>query len=207
MRNSFEILLEDIECQYLMQKDERLCWLLSTMGSIECSKHSDPFRFLVDEIIEQMLSVRVADIIRDRFYLLCEGDVSPDKILQLSIEQIRSVGISTQKASYILGLCAAIHDNRLLLPSLGCLSDEQVISELKKQKDIGTWTAKMFLIFVLQRDDFIPFEDTAFVRGMKGLYQNDDLSREEIIAICKEWSPYASIAARYIYRAVDMGII
>lgn len=82
-----------------------------------------------------------------------------------------------------------------------------MIYELTRIRGIGTWTAKMYLLFVLQRSDVLPVEDVAFLQGYKRLYRTDDVSKESIIKKCKKWKPYSSIAARYLYRAVDTGLI
>lgn len=91
----------------------------------------------------------------------------------------------------------------LLLPEL---DDESVIKQLTAIKGIGNWTAKMYLIFVLDRQDILPTEDVAFLQAYKWLYKTTDRSPASITNKCTKWKPYSSIAARYLYRALDSGL-
>jgi len=63
----------------------------------------------------------------------------------------------------------------------------------------------MYLIFVLDRQDILPTEDTAFIQSYEWLYKTTDRSKESIEKRCKKWKPYSSIATRYLYRALDAG--
>lgn len=63
----------------------------------------------------------------------------------------------------------------------------------------------MYLLFVLDRQDILPFEDAAFLQSYCWMYKTNDKTKEAIIKRCKKWKPYSSVAARYLYRALDMG--
>ena len=86
------------------------------------------------------------------------------------------------------------------------LPDEEAILALKSIKGIGNWTAKMYLIFFLQRQDVLPYEDGAFLQAYKWLYNTKIIKSESIARKCKKWRPYTSIGARYMYRALDTGL-
>lgn len=86
------------------------------------------------------------------------------------------------------------------------MSDQEIIRELTSIKGIGIWTAKMYLIFVLDRPNVLPYEDGAFLQAYRWAYKTDNLSPDAIKKKCKKWSPYSSIAARYLYRALDTGL-
>ena len=86
------------------------------------------------------------------------------------------------------------------------LSDEEVIASLTKLYGIGKWTAKMFLIFVLERPDVLPVEDGAFLQTYRWVYKMDDCSEKTVYKKCKKWKPYSSIASRFFYRALDAGM-
>lgn len=85
------------------------------------------------------------------------------------------------------------------------MTDKAALKELVSLRGIGTWTAKMYLIFVLDRQDILPFEDVAFLQSYKWLYKTEDVSTATIEKKCKKWKPYSSIAARFLYRALDIG--
>ena len=193
--------------QYLCQKDKRLAKVISMIGPITYEPYrNSPYSFLVHEIIEQMLSIKAGAKIYSRLEKLCCGNVSPESIITLSEEQIMSTGTSRAKANYILGITNSIKNGELNLNELETLSDQEIIKTLTKQRGIGNWTAKMYLIFVLNRQDVLPFEDVAFLQAYSWLYKTSDLTPKSVINKCKKWKPYSSIATRYMYRALDTGL-
>lgn len=205
MNEKFVITTTDESIRHLKKKDKRLAVIIDKIGDIECSCHEDPFSFVVEEIVGQMLSNKVADVICARLYALCNGEITPDSLLPVTISDLRSIGISNAKSEYILLFSDAVRSGRINLDMLPGLSDAEVMKELMSLRGVGSWTAKMYLIFVLRREDVLPFEDGAFMQSYKWLYGKDKPTKDEIIARGKRWSPYASIAARYLYRALDMG--
>ena len=94
----------------------------------------------------------------------------------------------------------------LVLEDLPDMSDTEVYKKLTKIRGIGSWTAKMYLLFVLDRQDILPIEDVAFLQSYRWMYKTDDVSKESVLKKCRKWKPYSSIAARYLYRALDMGL-
>ena len=192
--------------QYLCQKDKRLAKVISMVGDISYSVHEDGYSFLVHEIVEQMLSVKAGAKIYGRLEDLCSGNVTPQAISSLSDEEIRATGTASAKVSYIRGITDAIISGELDLSELENLSDKDVIKRMTSFRGIGTWTAKMYLIFVLNRPDVLPYEDVAFLQSFKWMYKTEDSSRTTVEKKCKKWKPYTSIAARYLYRALDMGL-
>ena len=191
------------QVMYLCSKDKRLAKVIDMVGEITYSTHNDGYAFLIHEIIEQMLSIKAGAKIYGRLSELCLGHITPESISNLSDEEIRGTGTSSSKVSYIRSLTQAVTTGRLILDKLPNLKDDDVITQLTAIKGIGQWTAKMYLIFVLNRADVLPIEDVAFLQSYKWLYKTDDVSKE---SIQRKWKPYSSIAARFMYRALDMGL-
>lgn len=193
--------------QYLCRKCKRLEKIIKTVGPITYKPHEkDAYTHLIYNIIGQMLSNKVADIISDRMRALCNDEITPRKISRLTDEQIRGIGISRAKIGYIRDVTDRVLSGELDFGRFPGLSDGEIINELTSIKGIGTWTAKMYLIFVLDRQDVLPYEDGAFLQAYRWAYKTDDLSPASIKKKCKKWSPYSSIAARYLYRALDDGL-
>ena len=92
------------------------------------------------------------------------------------------------------------------LSSLKELEDNQAMKKLVDIPGIGKWTSKMYLIFVLDRQDVLPVEDYAFIEAFEWVYKKK-YSTKEILNKCKKWKPYSSIAARYMYKIVDSGLL
>lgn len=199
--------LESDEIKYLCDKDKRLAKVISMIGPLEYTVHQDIFAFLVHEIIEQMLSVKAGNAIYNRLVDLCGREVTPERISKLSAEQMRSVGIAYKKANCILELSSAILSGTMDISTFDTLSNDMVINELTKIRGIGLWTAKMCLIFSLDRTDVLPYEDKAFLHSYRWMYNTTDTSPQGVVKRCSKWEPYSSIAARYMYRALDSGLI
>lgn len=196
---------ESESIKHLYTVDKRLERVISEIGHISYSTPQDDFTFLVSTIIGQMLSNSVADVLTDRFFDLCNGVITPASIKALTDDEIRGIGLAYSKARFLRNLSTAVTEGTLNFTELKSLSDPEIIKRLTTIKGIGMWTAKMYLIFVLDRQDVLPYEDMAFIQSYKWLYKADDLSKEAVERKCKKWKPYSSIAARYLYRALDMG--
>jgi DNA-3-methyladenine glycosylase II len=192
--------------QYLCDKDKRLAKVISMVGEIIYQPHKDGYSFLIHEIIEQMLSIKAGTKIYNRLQDLCGGEVTAEAVSKLSDEEIKSIGTANSKVTYIKNVTDAIISGELDLDAFSMLSDEEVYKKLTQIKGIGSWTAKMYLIFVLDRQDILPTEDVAFLQSYKWMYKTEDVSKLSVMKKCKKWKPYTSIAARYLYRALDAGL-
>jgi DNA-3-methyladenine glycosylase II len=199
--------LESLSVQYLCRKDKRFKKLVQMVGPIQYSLCADSnYSFLIHEIIEQMLSVKAGQKIYARFEELCSGEVNAARVSQLSIETIKEAGMSKSKARSILAVTSAIIDVTVDLDSFYKASDMEVVKQLTSIHGVGSWTAKMYLLFVLGRPDVLPYEDGAFLQTYRWLYKTTDCSPKAVEKKCQKWKPYSSIAARFFYRALDMGL-
>lgn len=191
---------------YLSKKDKRLAKLFEIIGEITYIPYEiEPFSFLVDTIVGQMLSQKAANCICERVHLLCNNNVTPNTVSNLSSEQLRSVGVSYSKSTYLLNLSNSVLDGTLNFEELRFMDDQTVFKKITSVRGLGSWSAKMYLIFVLNRQNILPFEDGAFLQSYSWLYKTDDLKPASIKKKCKKWEPYSSIAARYLYKALDNG--
>lgn len=190
----------------LCKRDKRLAKVISMVGSISYEIPSDGYAFLVHEVIEQMLSIKTAAKIFQRFEILCGGTVTPNVVSGLSDSEIKSIGTAKTKVRYIREITNAVLGSALDLEELSTLEPEAAFQKLTSIKGIGNWTAKMYLLFVLESPDILPYEDVAFLQSYRWMYKTDDVSKQSIIRRCSKWKPYSSYASRYLYRALDMGL-
>lgn len=95
-----------------------------------------------------------------------------------------------------------------LVPSLAeaaALDDESLIARLVAIRGVGRWTVEMVLIFTLGREDVLPVDDFGVREGYRLAAGLDEQPRPRALAeIGKEWAPYRSIAAWYLWRRADM---
>ena len=125
---------------------------------------------------------------------------------EITDEQIKAIGTSSRKIGTIRELTRRVQQRELDLYALEGMDDKSIIEHLTRIKGIGVWTAKMVLIFALDRQDVLPDEDVAFLQGFHWAYGGNNAQQKDVRLKCKKWHPYASIAARYMYRALDMGL-
>jgi DNA-3-methyladenine glycosylase II len=168
------------------------------------AQHTDPFRALIRAIISQQLSTHAAATIARRFEALFAGQPTPIDVGGTPDEQLRAVGLSTQKIRYIRDLCARIEGGLLPLDALDQMSDEDVITALTQVKGIGRWTAEMFLMFRLQRPDVLPVDDLGIVKAVQRAYRMRTLpSPQRLTRLGESWRPYRSVACWYLWASLE----
>ena len=192
--------------QYLMKKDKHLAKVIQMVGSVNYQLQTDAYAFLVSQIIEQMLSKKVAKVLTARLITECGGKIYPIKIHYLSDQQLLNIGISHSKVHYIQNLTNAILSGKINFSDYLQMPDSEVINSLTTVKGIGSWSAKMFLIFSLDRPDILPFEDVAFLQSYSWVYKTHNFKKTAVVKKCSKWHPYASIASRYMYQAKNLGL-
>ncbi|HOP53991.1 MAG: DNA-3-methyladenine glycosylase family protein [Bacillota bacterium] len=186
--------------EFLIEADSKFSPIISAVGDIEVELEPDLFVSLVSTIVGQQLSNKVLEIIWNRFDTLLQGEVTPEKILNLPDEKIREVGISYRKIEYIKNLAQKVLNGELDLVALESFSDQEVIEKLVELKGIGVWTAEMLLIFSLGRNDVFSVRDLGLRRGVARLYDLGDVSDDEVAKIAAKWSPYRTFASLYLWR-------
>jgi DNA-3-methyladenine glycosylase II len=192
---------------HLAKYDPILAPIIKQAGLATISPHRNYYWALVDSIISQQLSVKAASTIEGRFQALFTSEIpEPTAILEKSIEELRSVGLSNAKAHYIHDLAQHIVDGRLRFDQLDSQSNEAIITELTDVKGIGEWTAHMFLIFCMGRLDVLAPGDLGIRNGIRALYGLADVpSPQQVsdIAQTNNWHPYESVACWYVWRSLD----
>src|SRR5258708_2883907 len=152
---------------------------------------SSYFSKLCGAIIGQQLSGKVADVIEARFVTLLKKKVTPARVLKIPDEKLRGIGLSWAKVKYVKDLATKVASGEVDLESMPQLDDETVVVELTKVKGIGRWTAEMFLLFTLGREDIFSFGDLGLKKGFQKLY-GAEISLKEMTTIIESWSPYRS---------------
>lgn len=182
-----------------LRTDPVLCELIEEHGELELTPAEDPFERLVVSIVNQQLSTASASAIRERFF--DRFVIAPEPLLGADESDLKAVGLSRQKIEYIQNVAKTFQEEDLMKESFSDMSDQEVIDELTTIHGIGVWTAKMFLMFSLGREDVFPVEDLGIRNGIQELY--GDLSKAEMTELAEQWRPKRSIAALYIWRAYE----
>ncbi|HEB13525.1 MAG TPA: DNA-3-methyladenine glycosylase 2 family protein [candidate division CPR3 bacterium] len=176
---------------------------LNEIGDIRQMTEREPKKFfqtLCREIICQQLSNASGDAIHNRFLLLFPRQPISKRLVKITDKALRETGMSWAKARYIKDLATKLENKEVNLNNLSLLSDDKVIEELTKIKGIGQWTAKMFLVSALGREDVFSYEDIHLVRSMERVYKMPNISREQAESIALKWSPYRTWASRVLWN-------
>lgn len=126
------------------------------------------------------------------------NEVTPNTLLAVSEEDLRSYAVSKQKAKYLKALASAVHLKQIDLESLADKDENQVRTELIQIKGIGNWTIDIYLMFALKSPDLIPLGDIAVVNTIKELY--NVTTKDEMVVLSNNWKPFRSYATYLLWH-------
>ena len=193
---------------HLRKCDPIMAGIVTRVGRC-CIEYGPPeFHSLAESIVYQQLNGKAAFTIFKRFTALAGDPITPKGILKLTDEQLRSVGLSKQKSSYLRDMAERATRGELDFSKLHEMSDDAVIEHLTQVKGVGTWTAQMFLMFTLKRENVLPTGDFGIRMAIKKHYKKRKLPNPlQMEKVAKAWEPYRSIACWYLWRSLDVKTI
>ena len=159
--------------------------------------NNDYAKAISDLIIEQQISFKAAITIKKKFNLLLNNS---DNLLDIPDEKIRLIGISSRKVEYIKNVYKFFESNEYDFQKL---TDEETIKILCEIKGIGSWTAEMFLIFILFRQDIFSKKDLALINSIKMNYGIKDLTNKKLDKLILSWKPYNTIASLLLWKSKE----
>lgn len=164
------------------------------------------FATLVRAIVYQQLAGNAAAAIHGRLIAAMDGDVGPERLIELSDETLRTVGLSRAKVASLRDLSAKVLDGTVVLSPRGLSreSDEEIIKRLSAVRGIGRWTADMFLLFQLRRLDVWPTGDFGVRRGYGLAWRIPAPTARELEPLGDPYRPYRSVVAWYCWRAAEL---
>ena len=196
-------------CKHLAACEPDWKILIDLIGPCTMSPVADrePFAALVQAVANQQLNRRAAQSILNRFYALYPDKDFPsaEDILATDIETIRGCGFSYNKINTIRGIAekkiAGVVPSRRDAEKM---SDYELIERLTSLHGIGRWTVEMFLMHTLGRPDILPVDDFGVREGWRLIKGMDKQPvPKQLAELGKPWAPYRSVAAWYLWRAVD----
>ncbi|KAK6245407.1 HhH-GPD domain - like 5 [Theobroma cacao] len=165
-----------------------------------------PFLALTRSILYQQLAFKAGTSIYNRFIALCGGEngVVPETVLSLTAQQLRQIGVSGRKASYLHDLARKYQTGILSDSAIVNMDDKSLFTMLTMVNGIGSWSVHMFMIFSLHRPDVLPINDLGVRKGVQLLYNLEELPRpSQMDQLCEKWRPYRSVASWYLWRFVE----
>jgi DNA-3-methyladenine glycosylase II len=183
-----------------LRDDPDLGPLVDEHGELGLDPADDPFERLAVSIVRQQVSMDAAAAIRERLFEAV--DVTPEGVAGADPEVLRDAGLSSQKTDYVRNVADAFLEHDWDRASFADLGDDEVRAELTSITGVGDWTAEMFLMFGLGREDVFPVGDLGIRKGMQSLY-GEETTRAEMRDIAARWQPYRSYASLYVWRAYE----
>jgi len=194
----------DEACKVLMKRDRILRRLIPLHGREHLHVTGAPFITLAQAIVGQQISVKAATAIWQRFVAVCGRRVSPASVLKLTGEQLRAVGFSKSKSTYVLDLASHFAQHKVKPGGWTTMDDDAIITELCAIRGIGRWTAEMFLIFSLGRADVLPLDDLGLMKAISLHYfSGEPVSRFEAREVAQTWAPWRTVATWHLWRSMD----
>jgi DNA-3-methyladenine glycosylase II len=203
---------------HLKKSDPIMRAIIERLGPCRMQFGLPEFHSLAEAIVYQQLNGRAAETIFKRFAALAGEPLTPEGILRLSDEQMRAAGLSKQKSAYLKDLAAKTGSGLVDFERLPDLPDAEVIEHLTQVKGIGVWTAQMFLMFTLKRENVLPTGDFGVRMAIYKHYLDRQRAKaakksrkrkiklpspEQMEKIAKRWEPYRSVACWYLWKSLD----
>ena len=190
---------------HLKKADPVLAGIIQKTGPYRVIYMEPVFQTLVRSIVYQQLSGKAAMTIFNRLAGAAKvTPLTPEAILKLRPQKMRTLGLSKQKTLYIRELAKLTRDGDIQFERLPEMEDAAIIETLTRVKGVGVWTAQMFLMFALQRPNVLPVGDLGVRAAMKKAYGLAELPKpQEMESIAAAWHPYRSIGSWYMWRSLE----
>ena len=193
------------EAQLHLKTHDKVLGGLIDEFKFELNSNKNYFESLYKIIIDQQLNLKTANQIFLRFKKLLGPKGSYLEALDLKAKDLREIGLSSSKITYIKDLAFRIKNHEINFDSLITKTDQEIVLDLVQIKGIGIWSAQMFLIFGLARPNVLPTLDNGLSRAVYlnyGLKDKPTPKDIEKLAIKNNWQPYSTIATIYLWRSL-----
>ncbi len=199
--------LDNEKVKYLINTDEKLGKLIRYINKTELIIEEDGFKCIIKYIIGQQISDKARETIWQRVCAIWKN-ITPEKILEIEDNELRRVGLSKRKINYIKILASAVISKDINFCDFKELTNEEIIKKLTALKGIGQWTAEMYLIFSLGRENVLSKGDGTIRRTIQWMYDLEKLPSSEILLkYFSSWIQYATIVSSYLWKSIELGLV
>jgi DNA-3-methyladenine glycosylase II len=199
---------KDVKTDVTMTRVTRKLW------GLKCPTTQTAFEALIDSIVEQQISLKVANSIENKLTkrfgdaLSIDDEVyyaypTPQKLASVGIDTIRQCGLSQRKAEYIQGIAELVANGKLNLEKLkNCESADDIISELDRVRGVGVWTAEYAMLRGMQKFEALPADDLGLRRTIARYYCGGKvITSAQARRIAENWGRWKGLAAYYLVVA------
>jgi DNA-3-methyladenine glycosylase II len=197
-----------------VKTDDTMTRVTQKLWGLKSPTTQTAFEALIDSIVEQQISLKVANSIESKLTkrfgdaLSIDGEVyyaypTPQKLASVGIDAIRQCGLSQRKAEYIQGIAELVADGELNLEKLkNCGSANEIISELDRVRGVGLWTAELTMLRGMQKFEALPADDLGLRRTIVRYYCGGKvITSAQARQIAENWGRWKGLAAYYLVVA------
>ena len=194
--------------QHLVQADPVLAAIIQRGRPIQPAAHEDLYLALLRAIVSQQISTKAAAAIWRKVQALFppDGYPEPAALLVMTDEDLRTAGLSRQKAGYLRSVADFAQRDQLDHAHLSQLSEDDFTRHLTQIKGVGRWTAQMLQMFALDQPDVFAEGDLGVQNAMRKHYGLEETGRallKRITELAEPWRPYRSLACKYLWQSLD----
>ena len=187
----------------LSKRDKILKKLILKYNDKYLTTRKDIFYSLCKSIVGQQISVPAANSVFKRFQAKA-NKIKPLNVSKLSLSQLKSCGLSRQKAIGIKELSIKFLKKEFNPKLISKMSDQEAIEYLSTLKQIGRWSAEMILLFTYNRSNIWPIQDIGLLRAISNNYRKNYFPPQSFLKkLYKKFTPYCSVATWYLWRSID----
>ena len=187
----------------LSRKDKVLKKLILKYNDKFLTTRKDIFYSLCKSIIGQQISVSAANSVFRKFKNKTKK-INPINVSKLSLNQLKSCGLSRQKALGIKELSLKFMKKEFNPKLILKMNDEEAIEYLSTLRQIGRWSAEMILLFTYNRSNIWPLQDIGLLRAISNNYKKRYLPPKSFLdKLYKKFTPFCSVATWYLWRSID----
>ena len=188
----------------LSKKDPVLRKIIKKYNKGFLTTRNNPFFSLCRTIVGQQISTKAADSIWSKFEKKCKKNINPSTILKISSRNLKRLGLSRQKISYLKNIAKAFKNKSFDTKKLRTMNDEEAIEYITKLKGLGVWSAEMFLMFNLNRPNIFPIKDIGLLRAISKNYKTSyPPSKRFLDKISNLHLGYRTVLTWYMWRSID----
>ena len=188
----------------LSKKDPILRKIIKKYNKGFLTTRDNPFFSLCRTIVGQQISTKAADSIWNKFEKKCRKNIKPKVIIKISSRNLKSVGLSRQKVSYLKNIAKAFINKSFDVKKLKKMTDDDAINYITQLKGLGVWSAEMFLMFNLNRPNIFPVKDIGLLRAISKNYKSVyPPSKKLLEKNSKIHYGYRTVFTWYMWRSID----
>ncbi|MEX0795150.1 MAG: S26 family signal peptidase [Acidimicrobiia bacterium] len=187
--------------ELLIREDKALADIVDRYGFPDFWQRDPGFETLVLLILEQQVSLESGAAVHKRLRELA-GPIIPGNVAAFAESDLRTIGLTRQKAGYVTGLARALVGGDIDLDKLEAMDFAEASSMLQEIRGIGRWTAEAYLLSAERLPDVFPVTDRALQVGTGEVLSMKTVpTPDELEILSRPWRPIRSVAARLIWHS------